>query len=72
MVMFDENQILTTEQYWETEILGNYREKAKENGNHFKLTKQMRITASDETISWIDDFTKENHLSAISDGYHRI
>ena len=65
VVMFDENQILTTEQYWETEILGNYREKAKENGNHFKLTKQMRITASDETISWIDNFTKENHLSAI-------
>ena len=29
VVMFDENQILTTEQYWESKILGQYRELAK-------------------------------------------
>lgn len=65
IVMFDENQILTTEQYWEAEILNDYRKSADENGNHFKLTKQMRITASDETISWIDGFTKEKRISKI-------
>lgn len=65
VVMFDENQILTTEQYWEAEILNFYRDKAKENGNYFKLTKQMRITASDETMTWIDDFTKEKQISKI-------
>lgn len=63
--MFDENQILTTEQYWEEQILDKYRKKAKKSGNYFELTKQMRMNASDETISWIDNFTKNKSLSEI-------
>lgn len=65
VIMFDENQILTTEQYWEEHILNEYRKKAKKSNNYFELTKQMRMNASDETISWIDDFTKNKRLSEI-------
>lgn len=65
VVMFDENQILTTEQYWEEQILKGYREQAKESDNYFELTKQLRVTASDETIAWIDDFTKKKRISDI-------
>ena len=65
VVMFDENQILTTEQYWETEILDHYRSIAKTQANYFELTKQMRMDASQETIQWIDDFTKHRKISDI-------
>ena len=34
VVMFDENQILTTEQFWESQILDKYREEAKKNKNY--------------------------------------
>lgn len=65
VIMFDENQILTTEQYWEEQILNKYRKKAKMSDNYFELTKQMRMNASDETITWIDEFTKNKSLSKI-------
>lgn len=39
VVMFDENQILTTEQYWESEILNKFRRQAKEENNYFVLKK---------------------------------
>ncbi|MGI6069483.1 MAG: DNA/RNA helicase domain-containing protein [Blautia sp.] len=72
VVMFDENQILTTEQYWEAQILDHFRNAAKESGNYFQLTNQMRMAASPETIAWIDDFTKNKKVSKIpsdSTGY---
>lgn len=65
VVMFDEYQILTTEQYWEAQILNHYRKIAKDNGNHFELRKQMRMAASEETISWIDDFTKNKKVTKL-------
>ena len=36
--MFDEDQILTTEQYWEDELLEEYKSKAINNENYIKLT----------------------------------
>lgn len=72
VVMFDENQILTTEQYWESQILDHYRDIANAQGNHFELKRQMRMTASDETIAWIDQFTKNKKITKIpsdSTGY---
>ncbi len=72
VIMFDENQILTTEQYWESQILKGYRELAKQQGSYFELTNQLRIRASEEVVDWIDDFTKKRQLSKIpsnTDGY---
>lgn len=67
VVMFDENQVLTTEQYWEAQILEQYREKAKGQNNYFKLKNQLRIRASKEIVDWIDNFTKRRQISKISD-----
>lgn len=63
VVMFDENQILTTEQYWESKILEDYRKLAKRQNNYFELKNQLRIKASKEVIDWIDDFTKKQLIS---------
>jgi DUF2075 family protein len=65
VVMFDENQILTTEQFWETEILGGFRSKAKKAGNFIELKNQLRMNADKETIDWIDEFTKNQKLNKI-------
>ncbi len=58
-VMFDENQILTTEQYWEYEELQEYRNQAIENDNYIKLENQLRMHANEEVIDWINSFTKD-------------
>ena len=65
VVMFDENQILTTEQYWEDQILNNYKDIAKESGNYFELKNQLRMSADEKTIEWIDTFTKEQEIKRI-------
>lgn len=72
VVMFDENQILTTEQYWEAQILSQYRELAKRQNNYFELKNQLRIRSSEEIVAWIDDFTKKRKVSTVpqnSGGY---
>ncbi|MDD2969902.1 MAG: DUF2075 domain-containing protein [Lachnospiraceae bacterium] len=65
VVMFDENQILTTEQYWEAQILNRFKDKAKITNNYFELKDQLRIKASKNVIEWIDGFTKELNISAL-------
>ncbi len=72
VVMFDENQILTTELFWESQILEAYRKKAQESKNHIVLKKQLRMQADEETVDWIDAFTKGrilNKLPKNSGGY---
>lgn len=49
VVMFDENQILTTEQFWEAQILERYRNQAKKSNNYIVLDKQLRMQADPET-----------------------
>ena len=65
VVMFDENQILTTEQFWEDQILEKYRNQAKKANNYIVLDKQLRMQADSETIDWIDSFTKKGQLKKI-------
>ena len=65
VVMFDENQILTTEQFWEAQILEQYREQAKTYDNYVVLEKQLRMQAEPETMDWIDSFTKDGELKTI-------
>ena len=65
VVMFDENQILTTQQYWEEKILESFRLIAKEQGNFLELTGQLRIVAGPQTIEWIDQFTKNRIVGPI-------
>ena len=68
IVMFDENQILTTEQFWESQILDEYRNQAKASDNYIVLNKQLRMHADEATIDWIDSFTKKCELKKIPNG----
>lgn len=65
VVMFDENQILTTEQFWEAQNLEQYRNQAKLEENHIVLKKQLRMQADPATMDWIDSFTKERRVKKI-------
>lgn len=65
VVMFDENQILTTEQFWEAQIIEEYRNKAKAAGNYIVLDKQLRMQADEATVEWIDSFTKKGILKKL-------
>lgn len=65
VIMFDENQILTTQQYWEARVLEYYKKLAKKNGNYYELKDQLRISADKCTMDWIDDFTKRRKLNKI-------
>lgn len=72
VVMFDENQVLTTEQYWEAQVLDKFRNQAKHSDNYFELKNQLRIRASKDVVDWIDKFTKEKEVVPIpvnSGGY---
>lgn len=65
VVMFDENQILTTEQFWEAQILEQYRNEAELEENHIVLKKQLHMQADPATMDWIDSFTKERRVKKI-------
>ena len=65
VVMFDENQILTTEQFREAQILEHYRNQAKAAENHIVLDKQLRMQADPVTMDWIDSLTKKGKLKKI-------
>ncbi len=64
IIMFDPNQILTVEQFWEDNLLNRYRNMAKKNNCYFKLTEQLRIR-SNEAMKWIDDFTFKGIINKI-------
>lgn len=62
VVMFDENQILTTEQFWEAQDLEKYKKKAKDENNYIVLKNQLRMHAGPEMLNWIDSFTKRKKI----------
>lgn len=65
VIIFDENQILTREQYVENATLIKRRNKAIKNGLYYQLKTQFRIQASEDTKKWIDEFTKGKELLPI-------
>ena len=65
VVMFDENQILTAQQYWEAQVLEGFKSLAIKQGNFLELTDQMRMNAGPQTIKWIDSFTKDRRIESI-------
>lgn len=66
VIMFDENQILTTEQYWESQILDKYWDLSIQQGNSFELKTQLRINAPEEVLDWIDSFTKDRQIRPLT------
>lgn len=56
VVMFDEYQILTTEEYWEARQLAEFKNLSLKQDNYIVLDKQLRMLCSDSTKRWLDDF----------------
>lgn len=56
VVMFDEYQILTTEEYWEAEELRRFKKISQEQGNYITLNTQLRMHCNQSTKDWLDTF----------------
>lgn len=62
VVMFDENQILTTEQFWEAVEIEKFKMQAKNSDNYITLKNQLRMHADKKMMEWIDAFTKYQEI----------
>ena len=56
VIMFDEYQVLTTEEYWEPEILDKFKNMSKSQGNYIQLSNQLRMNCAESTTEWINNF----------------
>lgn len=72
VIVFDENQILSTEQVWESENLDYIKHICNLNKNYIELKNQMRIHSGEETVNWIRNIIDNNKIYNIpkdSKGY---
>lgn len=72
VIVFDENQILLTEQVWESEYLDKLKHECNLNQNYIELKNQMRIHSGQETVRWIRNIVDNNTIGDIprdSKGY---
>lgn len=58
VVMFDEYQVLTAEEYWEPDILTRFKEISYSQHNQLFLSQQLRMQCSDTTLKWINTFVE--------------
>lgn len=61
VLMFDENQILRSQQCWEDGQFEQFLDEAIEAGNYGLLKRQMRIAASQDVMDWISSFVGGEH-----------
>ena len=57
VLVFDENQILTSEEYWEDQELEEKINLSKSQNNFIKLEKQMRMNCAPSTMNFINELT---------------
>lgn len=72
VIVFDENQILRMDQYWENFLIEKYRNTAIDQKNYLRLTEQLRMDADKATLSWIDSFTKDQMIKPLPKGSYEI
>ena len=58
IIMFDEYQVLTAEEYWEPTILNHFKELSYSQRNMLFLSQQLRMQCSDTTQKWINSFVE--------------
>ena len=63
VVVFDINQVLNTNQFWEESELIQLEEIAKAKDNYIYLSRQMRIDADNNTMRWIRTLVDEQQVT---------
>lgn len=58
VVMFDEYQVLTAEEYWEPDILARFKELSYSQHNQLFLSQQLRMQCSYASLKWINTFVE--------------
>lgn len=53
VIMFDEYQVLTAEEYWEPAVLDRFKDLSFRQRNWLSLSQQLRMQCSAETLRWI-------------------
>lgn len=56
VVMFDEYQVLTAEEYWEPAVLDRFKDLSFRQRNLLGLSQQLRMQCSESTLKWINSF----------------
>ena len=72
VVMFDEYQVLTTEEYWEENVLEGFKSLAKNQDNYITLDNQLRMNCSATTAEWVRRFAIDKTIDEFtpdSEGY---
>jgi len=63
VMMFDEYQVLTSEQYWEPDILEKFKSLSIRQNNYIGLSNQLRMNCSESTTRWISDLILNRRIS---------
>ena len=58
VIMFDEYQVLTAEEYWEPELLDHFKKLSYRQSNYLSLSTQLRMLCSDTTLKWINNIVE--------------
>jgi hypothetical protein len=58
VIMFDEYQVLTAEEYWEPAVLDYFKELSYRQRNLLGLSQQLRMQCSVSTMKWINSFVE--------------
>lgn len=58
VIMFDEDQVLTSEEYWEPEVLERFKNISRSQNNMLGLSRQLRMDCSETTLRWITNFVR--------------
>lgn len=56
VIMFDEYQVLTTEEYWEPSVLERFKGTSEDQKNYITLSHQFRMQCADTTTEWLRRF----------------
>lgn len=62
VVMFDEYQVLNSEEYWEPDLLEKFKSIAHRQNSYIGLSQQLRMLCSPSTRMWLDDFVLNKYL----------
>lgn len=65
IAVFDRNQIIATNGYWEHQLLDELERKARAQGNLVQLKHQLRVQAGPEVESWLDALIHKHQVLPI-------